>query len=60
MQLQEQSWPLDSWTAADIYRDDRPLKPVMPNWALSHLAVTLGTRDSNTEDTVTTSAGQGW
>jgi len=24
------------------------------------VAVTLGTRDSNTEDTVTASAGQGW
>ncbi len=24
------------------------------------MAVTLGTRDSNTEDTVTASAGQGW
>ncbi len=48
--------PLDS--CADNYRDDRALKFVM--WALRHVAVTTGTRDSNTEDTVTASAGQGW
>ena len=28
--------------------------------ALSHVAVILGTKDSNTEGTVTASPGQGW